>query len=716
MVLGFFAISLYSGIVSYYDFQTRNAGDLTIFMQALASTVHGAPTPFYESYDCMVKDRCSFLLVHPSLVLYVVAPIYAIAPSPIPLFAIQSAAVALAAVPLYLLTRDVTRSWPKGLLAAALFLLWAPTLSGEAFSFHMESFLPLELFGVAWLWQTGRYRSGLLLVLLSFLTIEVAPLFTVLIGVFFLLPGIEETLLSRWRRWRTRGVVSVRTAGIVARGIRFVRRAYQRTGVRYTLWLMGISIVAYVLLFLFMNVWGAHLLDVPAPPRQPGLAGIFYDSSSPVTQSIATILHSSQTVHTLDFWLLLYALLAFIPLLSPRALILSAPWIGWTFLTDSDRYVQLGTQYTLVAAVPLFLGLAYGLQRVPLGRSPSSDAAPDADRTRLSPSVTPVRMPRRPPRGLRAFWTAAISAVIIANVVLLPINPLLSDLRVQLGEPFQQEYQDHSLAVAPGLSWAQQLAGIVPPAATVTAPPQIFDLIANDPHAYVLLGRSMENLTAILPLNLTRGPDDVLLYAGFLPSIGPNLSANFSNPALYGPRGFVASTALGALMLYQRAYTGVAEFFGPVLAPASETYYPDNGLAAGKAGEIRSNASAPNDLAITTVPGSHRAGEVWTGPGVLLLPGAYTVSLLAAATGPGVGVASAPPFLQVRIQGFAPPLINTSVPASDFTPGQWSTLSFQVSTSIPLLDLNVEGYLLNGKVGLSVGEVTITPTDPALQG
>ena len=365
MIAGFTEISVYAGTIWYFDFQARNATDLTIFMQALTSTVRGHPWTLYESFDCMTKARCSFLLVHPSPVIYMAVPFYALAPSPVTLFALQSVGVGLAAAPLFVLTRTVTGSSDKGVIAAGLFLLWAPTLGGEAFSFHLESFLPLALFTVAMLWALGRYRLGLLAALAAFLVLEIAPVFAFLIGALFLSYSAERIVISvRDARRRRSSAPAPSPLRALSLG---VRSELARRDVRYTLGLMVASAAAFVVLFSFLNVWGARLLGVPAPPLSPGLGGVFFENSSPGTQSLGAIVGGAQWPYTLAFWVILYALVAFVPLLAPRTLVVALPWIGYTVLTDTTRYVEIGSQYTLVAAVPIFVGLAY---RSPAGPEP----------------------------------------------------------------------------------------------------------------------------------------------------------------------------------------------------------------------------------------------------------------------------------------------------------------------------------------------------------
>lgn len=115
-------------------------------------------------------------------------------------------------------------------------------------------------------------------------------------------------------------------------------------------------------------------------------------------------------------------------------------------------------------------------------------------------------------------------------------------------------------------------------------------------------------------------------------------------------------------------------------------------------------------MVVTTRPGSHRTGEVWSGPSAFLAPGAYTIHVLVAASGVNVDSAQTPSFLNVRIGGFGAELLNVSVPPSAFSGAAWTNLSFGVATSGPLMDLNVEGYLTDGQAGLAIASIWIVPT------
>jgi uncharacterized membrane protein len=708
MVVGFYAISLYAGVASYADLQTQNSTDAGIFTQAVASATFGHAPPFYESYDCVVKARCSFLIVHPGFVLYAALPVYALFPSTVTLMALRAALVAGAAIPLYWLTRQVTKSPWKGLLAAGLFLVWAPSFVGDAFSVHLESLLPIELFSLAALWVAGRYRLALGVAAVTFLTFEVFPLFTFVVGVFFLFPYIQRAVRSEWDRWRAPDPENRPSALFLSRGWRWTRETLRVREVRYCLVLMAASAVAYVILVLFMNIWGHQLLGVAAPPLPPGIRGIFWNNSSPPGQYPLTILTTPQTITNAEYWLLLLALVGFIPLLVPRTLILYLPWMGWTFISDSYRFTTLGHQYSLIAAAPIFIGLAYGLTRVPLFEPPST--APSAEE---SPSPgTPSRRPWSPGRSSQSVaWAGVLIVVIGANLLLAPINPILPSLGLVPGEPFEPNYFDHSLAISPSFVPLERLVGSIPSGAFVGASAAIFPLVANDPHAYVLLGAAHANLTH-LPFDTVGAPQYVLLTPAALGMLGPSLEKNVSNATDWGLRAYVGSTVLGPALLYEKAYSGTAQLYGPPLPPINATYGPGTGLVAGPRGVVGSNASSPSGRVIESLDEVDRAGLVWKGPDVFFTPGEYVAEVHVAMSGQNLSMHPGAGVLRVQVSDFGGLAANESYPASDFQSGEWTDLTFNFTLSGPVPDVNVNGYLESDELSATVAWVSVVAGSP----
>ena len=82
--------------------------------------------------------------MHSAYVLYALGVPYGWFSSPLLLLAVQSAAVGLAAVPLYVLARRTTGSVRLALGCSLLFATWAPVLGAGLYDFHVEAFLPLK--------------------------------------------------------------------------------------------------------------------------------------------------------------------------------------------------------------------------------------------------------------------------------------------------------------------------------------------------------------------------------------------------------------------------------------------------------------------------------------------------------------------------------------------------------------------------------------------
>ncbi len=707
-VAAFFVVSLYAGIVAYTNFQTQNSTDAGIITQAVASTAHGGVAPFYESYDCQVKDRCSFLLVHTGFVLYVAVPFYALLPSTVTLFALRSLFVALAALPLYSLTRQVTGSSKKGLLAAGMWLFWAPQFSADAFSLHLESLIPIEMFSLAALWQAGRYRWGLVVAGVSFLTFEINPLFTFLIGIFFLFPYLEARARSAWQAWRTRPQRPSGVRAALGRLRNSLSELWSHREVRYIAALLAASAAAYVALSLFTNVFGYEILGVIEPPlRAPGIVGVFANNSSPPAHSPIVVLTSSQSISTAEYWLILYALLGFVPLLSVRSLILSVPWIGWTFLTVSSRFTTLGHQYSMIAAAPLFIGLAYGLGRVHFEKSapaPTESAGPGAE-------VSPRRGRRwtLESGAHRWAWAGVFGAVFVANALVMPVNPLLSDLGVSLRAPFEPDYFDHSLTVSPAFAWVEEMVATIPYSASIAAPSAVFPIVANYPHAYVLAPAGAMNISN-LPINLSRGPEFALVTSQSFDAYGTNLSRNISDPTDYGVRGWVAGTTLGPLLLFERGYNGTPELFGPSPGFTSGTYLPGHGISAGPRGELVSDPETPGGAIIQSQNLSDPNGLIWTGPDVLVSPGNYTIEVSVMILGTNSSGSPVTGSLKLVGAGVGGTPINATYPVAQFQAKVWTILVYNVTISSPLLDFYLRGYLDSSNTGVAVAEIRLGPS------
>jgi uncharacterized membrane protein len=689
MIGAFVAASVYGGIIAYYNLAIAQAHayDLAIFQQAFSSTATGYHVPFYESTDCIVKGRCSFLIVHPSFVLYPFVPFYAAFPSPVTLFVERSLIVGLAALPLYWMTRHTTRSNAKALLAAALYLVWAPTLSGDLYSYHVESFIPLELFAMIALWQVGRYRLGLLVAAVSFVTLEVAPVFVFFIGLFFLAPKIEQLLRDARRRWKASQETRGRFAASARELLRSVRDALGARDSRYTVLLMVAAVVGYVAANLFLNEFGARLLGIPSPTVPPGLAGVFFNNSQKgTTFNLGVVVTSPFFGWSLEYWLVLYALVAFLPLLNLRSFVLvGVPWIAYSLLNTVHRFTTIGSQYTALAAVPIFLGVAYGLARVDFSRAPWTRAV-RSTAARPSPVRRSVGVPRR--RRTLPGWVAVLGILVAANVLLNPLVPLVPTVLGAPPGPFDPQYYEPWLTIQPGFSALEGMLTLIPNHESIAASNNLFPFVANDRYSY--------DLTTIpinfegFPFNYSAGPDWVLTPADNVKGGGHPLNTELPNASIYQVRGYVTVSTQGPILLFQRGYDGPAQLFGPALAASTQAWGPENGLVLGPAGVLVAGASPSGGPVFATNSTSGKIGELAHAEAGFLPTGNYSLQVTINRTLVPYDARNTSRVLDLRLVGFSGDAWETNMTVADLPPGGWTTLTFLIGLVSPAVNAEVE--------------------------
>ncbi|MEO5617468.1 MAG: DUF2079 domain-containing protein [Candidatus Eisenbacteria bacterium] len=121
--------------------------DLAIFVQAIHGVMHGS---WFSSIRGM-----NWLGDHSSLILIPLAPIFALAPHPLTLLGMQTAALAAGAIPVWLLARRELPEGPLPVACAALYLLHPALGYLNLFEFHPETLaVPLLL------WCVLEVRSG----------------------------------------------------------------------------------------------------------------------------------------------------------------------------------------------------------------------------------------------------------------------------------------------------------------------------------------------------------------------------------------------------------------------------------------------------------------------------------------------------------------------------------------------------------------------------
>jgi uncharacterized membrane protein len=669
---------------------TTSTWDMGIYQQALWSTAHGRP--FWEAADAETGSYGSLLQVHSVFLLYLIVPVYAAAPSEWTLFIIQSAVVALAAVPLFLLGRDLTSSGRWGLAAAVVYLAWAPLLSANLYDFHAEAFLPIELFTFVLLWNRSRYAGGVVVALVAFATFELAPILLCFAGVFFLLPSREQ-----WQAGiaRLRGAMSSsRVRGNLNAEL---RRFFLQRRVIATLALLVLCVAAYLFLVALREQYLASWFGFPPFPSTP--SGYVVGTTAAGLGLAWSNLFSGLTMKV-TAWVVFFALLGFVPLLAPRALVLALPWMIFSFFSANLNYVVFGFQYGFIEASALLVAFTYGL--VPIQRWVAR-----RDESALSGATSPTPRSGEPPRAssrarrshAATLVAVALVALIALNVAASPLDPMLDN--IGLGAAYRI-----SLAGEAGFANAEGVAALVPADATVLASDNLFPLVDDDLNAYSLLW--MADPTLELPFSATNLPSYVLIAQPGTNAVPPWLTATLYNVSDYGVRGVAWSSPAGTVLLFQHGFTGTADAFGA--SPSSGGAYYGAELEPGKDGYV---TTLPSTVYPTVVVSSPEAnGSIWNGPMSNIAAGNYTADLFlkawatnpAQAPGPNQGV------LALRYGGFGQSLVlERTLLFSDLNSSAWTLEQFSFTVSEPVIEFEVRGLSRTPTATVAVEYLSIEP-------
>lgn len=719
----FVTLLTYLGILRFENFYTTN-WDLGINQQMLWTTAHGRL--LYETGDVEFANVRSFLEVHSTYIAVPFAALYASAPYPSTLFALQAGAFIVSIVPVYLLARRLVGSHTLILLVVVLYATSFPVLSALLYDYHWEAFLPVEFLSFFLLYRARRYAWCLVPLLAGLLTLEVFP---------FLIGGVSLLIIyEQFRKigFRWRSLIRNRDLQIAI------------------LLLVGM-LVAYV---------AERYIQILVIPLLVGYSGSPGTVPSAITGVFAVHSTVVSLAHSASYWMLMAAAFAFLPLLAPRFLLLTVPWFVYsTFLTPffSGQY---GSQYALVAVATLAVPLVYGvahlekLSRGPLPRSLTgvvigassilflaaslewsphllTPAPPDSvyflliaplcavlgtvgyaafrskvDGAKVREPESPSRLWTRP-RVRETAIAVSIALFVGFNLAMSPLNT--SNFRATSYPGYELSYSANP--ASGDMAW---LTAQIPSDSVVLSSDYLFPYVANNPNAWAVPWYPMTpGNPPNFPYSGSNLPRFVLIDAADWYNFPSSITSELSNPSAYGLVAYIYTPGYpGTISLYERGYPGLptARFVTP-LAPAQ--YYSSANLSLGQSGVVRSNSTSKFGSVIVSVPISQpksNASLIWGGPHISLPPSHYTltVNLSGNASRKDFGG----PVLALLIgPSYDPSLYNVSLNASALTPSHWTSVSFPVNLPVAYPDLVFQGYLEytdgepNGSVMLNYLEV-----------
>ena len=687
LIIGYALLAFELSSLRYVEFGSSNF-DLGIYQQSLSSYAHGRG--FFEAGDFEKDGATSFLRIHPAPVMYLLAPVYAAAPSAATLFALQAIAVALAAWPLARIAEELSGSRTNGLVTAALYLLWAPLLAGNLFDFHLESFLPVELATVFWLALRGHLLLATVPAALACGTIEAGTVWIFLIGLFFLLFPLGRPAPSADPDRRTESILRRLASGLAGAWDRLWTTSLGR-------WAGGMMVLAagaYLALQLLSA--GAGSFAPALTPRSPGGAILY----GPPQLGLSFSELGDGFGDKLVDWIVVLALVAFLPLRAPRTWTLLLPWMGATFFAP-PRFISIGNSDLFLAAFPIFIGVAFGLASI-------TTAAKSPVRSLSGSGVDPVaaattRRRSRQSAGFSPLVQGVLLIAVASNLLLSPIDPLMQGAG---GAEFTGNGYNVTYQIPRGFAEVQQIVGQLPAGASVLSSDVLFPFVANDPNAFDLLWLPLP--PPFLPFDPTHLPKYVLIADSQFPELPGWLADAISNRSEYGVKAWAGPTTAGWVVLYEAQYDGPS--VGNLLQSYPTTTFSWPALVPGDAGQIVAAPNTSGYYQISSRPGVF--GVIWSGPFTTLPPGRYVVSVRA-----GVQPVSAPtsaseglPAFELAVESFGRVFGTWNETVREVASGPTMLVSVPIVVSEPTPWMEFRGAQLATGFSITLESVTVSPT------
>lgn len=421
-------------MLRYENFYTSN-WDLGINMQQLWSTTHGKL--LWDSADYEYTAVVSHLEVHTSYIALLFVIPYSIFPSPLFLFAIQSFMISLTVVPVYLIAMHYGNDRRKAIATAFLFPLLFPVIASEFFDYHWMSFIPFYFFSLYYLVLKKRYYQSAALIALGGITEEVFPFLAASLLLYFLLKdvGLDS---------RIGEIFSSSNKPVIILGIFSIAVYFTLNEIQF-----------HVLPVLFGNTNAIPFMREYF--QHPLLPDAF---------------HLNKIILGVEYWAVIYASVAFLGILRPKHLIITVPWMYYTFFVD-PLYLDLGGQYNLIAILGPFVGLILYL----------NSRAPHVH----NKSVTEKKVTAT---SVRRISVVGIVLILIAvNIAASPLEPAFSGKMMGGG-------YDFSYTVNPAYQDMDKIVSLIPAESFLIATTFLFPYVANDVNAFSFLGSTNYTLSS----------------------------------------------------------------------------------------------------------------------------------------------------------------------------------------------------------------------------
>ena len=367
-----------------YAYYLYNDFDLAIFTQAVSGVRHGT---LFSSIRGM-----HWLGDHSSLNLFLLVPLYAVFPSALTLLFVQTASLAVGALPLYRLGRLQLGSRSAALMLAAAYLLYPALGYTNLFEFHPEVLSTSALIATFVFLIEGRLAATLGFAFLALLGKEDVAL--VVLGL-----ALYALLRRRPGDWRFAAGLAGLALGSLAMSFLWLKPAYAMGEASY----------------------GDMYRDWGKTPFQVAF-NVLKRPLDAAGQLVSTLGDIPDSLAKLRFHLELLLPFGLLPLLAPEALLVAFPILAEHLLSWRALQHDITHQYTALLTPFYAVALVLAVRRLQRW------------------------MPRRDPRVVALVIGAyVLGAALVCTALFGPLVPLPGPLRPALSQHVWPDLEDRMM-------------------------------------------------------------------------------------------------------------------------------------------------------------------------------------------------------------------------------------------------------------------------------
>ena len=328
LCLSFTTLFSYLSLLRYQNFFTTN-WDMGIAMQMLWTNTHGYL--LRETADLMGYGTPSFLEIHSTYIALPLSLIYYLYPKALTIFVMQALAISLSVIPLNEISKKHVDDARVRLLIAVVYLLSFPMVSGLLYDFHWEAFIPLEFFIFFLYLSEKKFIYSAFMLVIGSLTLEVFPVLAVGVIIYFAMSEYDLNPLH-------------------------VLQLLKKRDFRSYFYLLVLTVIIYFLVRV-----GQSIIVPLFVSNSPNVSTLGSTIASPVS-SISVSFYSLGT--SAIYWLLIFFSFLFIPMLKPKTLVMSLPWMFNSIILSSSFSSFFGNQYAIIAMPPIVIGFILSLAEI----------------------------------------------------------------------------------------------------------------------------------------------------------------------------------------------------------------------------------------------------------------------------------------------------------------------------------------------------------------